>query len=94
LITAKNHRVTKRNFGEKSFFAEKYDKIRRLDRSIRWEPYWNNLCVFCVHSVYIQKKGGRGPQGAGDTNAASEIYGYNFSIFCTRNALIQRYVII
>jgi hypothetical protein len=44
-------------------------------------------CIPC-----IQKKGGRGPQGAGDTNAASEIYGCNFSIFCTRNALIQRYV--
>jgi hypothetical protein len=57
-----------------------------------WKPYWNNLCVFCVHSVYTEKGGEGDPQGAGDTNAASEIYGYNFSVFCTRNALIQRYV--
>jgi len=47
------------------------------------------VCILC-----IQKKAERGPQGAGDTIAASEIYGCNFSIFCTRNALIQRYVII
>jgi hypothetical protein len=42
------------------------------------------VCIPC-----IQKKGRRGPQGAGDTIAASEIYGCNFSIFCTRNAVIQ-----